>query len=144
VAIFDIDHFKLYNDHYGHLAGDEALRQVARYLGKTVRAGESMYRYGGEEFLLLTEDSCVDDVVTAAERIHRAVTDAAIPHNARPTTPPLVTLSCGVSCWTPRSTLSLPDLLHQADQALFEAKSSGRNRVHVSTGVEGVAIRAAT
>jgi two-component system cell cycle response regulator len=132
VALFDIDHFKLYNDHYGHLAGDEALRLVARCFDKATRAGEIVYRYGGEEFLLVTLDCNVDEAMAAAARICRVVTDAAIPHHARPSLPPVVTLSGGVACWTPGSSSSVPDLLHRADEALFRAKSAGRNRVHVA------------
>jgi diguanylate cyclase (GGDEF)-like protein len=132
MVLFDIDHFKLYNDFYGHQAGDETLRQVARCLDQAARADESIYRYGGEEFLVLLPDCSVDDAVGAAERIRQALTDTAIPHDARPTAPPVVTLSGGVSYWTPASALSMPDLLYQADEALFEAKSAGRNRVHVS------------
>ncbi len=128
IALFDIDHFKLYNDHYGHLAGDEALRNVARCLDGAARAGESLYRYGGEEFLLLLPD-CSDNAAVPAERIRRAVTELAMPHESRPTDPPLVTLSGGVASWTPPSTVSVTELLARADEALFEAKAAGRNRV---------------
>jgi diguanylate cyclase (GGDEF)-like protein len=132
VALFDVDHFKLFNDQYGHLAGDEALRQVARCLDKFSRADESLYRYGGEEFLLLLPDCNVDAASIAAGRLRRAVADMAVPHDARPTSPAVVTLSGGVSCWAVGSSLSLADLLQQADDALFQAKSAGRNRVHVA------------
>ena len=133
VAMFDIDHFKNYNDHYGHLAGDDALRHVAHTLDHAVRAGERIYRYGGEEFLLLLPDASPADATAAARRVHRAVTDTALSHDARPTPPPLVTLSGGVACWTPDTDLTSPELLQHADQALFHAKTSGRNRVHTAT-----------
>jgi two-component system, cell cycle response regulator len=132
VALFDIDHFKLYNDHHGHLAGDEALRRVARCLDKAVRAGEKVYRYGGEEFLLLLPDCTPTQAATAAARVQSAVTTAAIPHPSRPTTPPIITLSGGVASWTPGSQTSAPELVQQADDALFRAKSAGRNRVHTT------------
>jgi diguanylate cyclase (GGDEF)-like protein len=132
VALFDIDHFKLYNDHYGHLAGDEALRRVANCFDSTTRAGESTYRYGGEEFLVLMVDCDLDGAVAAAERIRRSVSEAAVPHDARPTQPPLVTLSGGVASWAQMSTASMDDLLGRADEALFAAKAAGRNRVHVA------------
>jgi diguanylate cyclase (GGDEF)-like protein len=131
MMLLDIDHFKLYNDHYGHQAGDEALRQLALCLSEAVREDESIYRYGGEEFLVLMPDCSVVDAAQAGERIRRAVTERAIPHGFRPTTPPVVTLSGGVSCWAPGSSHSAPELLHQADKALFEAKKAGRDRVHV-------------
>lgn len=133
LALFDIDHFKPFNDHYGHLAGDETLRQVARCFNRAVRGGERVYRFGGEEFLLLLVDCDEAAAVAAAERIRGAVTDAAMPHDARPTTPAMVTLSAGVTCWIPGSASSVDDLLQQADDALFRAKSAGRNRVHVAS-----------
>jgi diguanylate cyclase (GGDEF)-like protein len=131
MMLLDIDHFKLYNDHYGHQAGDEALRQLARCLSEAVREDESIYRYGGEEFLVLMPDCSVEDAAQAGERIRRAVTERAIPHGFRPTPPPVVTLSGGVSCWAPGSAHSAPELLHRADKALFEAKKAGRDRVHM-------------
>jgi two-component system cell cycle response regulator len=134
VALFDIDHFKLYNDRYGHPAGDEILRQVAQSLRATARAGESVYRYGGEEFLLLLPECTVDDAAMAAERIREAVKNMALPHLARPTQPPVVTLSGGVTCWLRQAALSVPELLQQADEALYLAKSAGRDRVVVAAG----------
>lgn len=131
VTLFDVDHFKLYNDHYGHLAGDEALRQVAQCFKMAVRAGERAYRYGGEEFLLLLPDCSMESARLAAERIRRTVASSVIPHDARPTPPPVVTISGGVTCWMPGSPWSTSDLLLRADEALFAAKSAGRNRIHV-------------
>jgi len=133
IAIFDIDYFKRYNDHYGHVAGDEALRQVSSCIDPIVRSGECAYRYGGEEFLVLMPDCGVgDDVARAADRMRQAVLEAAIPHKARPNEPHLVTLSGGVSCWVPGSRLSARAVLEEADQALFDAKTAGRNRIHVA------------
>jgi two-component system, cell cycle response regulator len=132
VALFDIDHFKLYNDHYGHLAGDDVLREVAQSLDHATRAGDQLYRYGGEEFLLLFHDATGDDAATAASRILEAVTDAAIPHAHRPTNPSVVTVSGGICCWTPGSDLSATELIHHADGALYRAKAAGRNRVELA------------
>ena len=130
VAIFDIDHFKLYNDHYGHVSGDETLRRVAACIDLAVRAGECAYRYGGEEFLLLIPDGERSDAIRiAAERIREAVSGAAIAHEARPSGPYRVTLSGGVSSWVPGSPVSPREVIEQADEALFRAKSSGRNRI---------------
>ncbi len=138
VALFDIDHFKLYNDHYGHVAGDDTLRRVAAEIDLVVRAGECAFRYGGEEFLLLVPDCDPgDSIVVTAERVRRAVAEAAIPHCAQPSAPPFVTLSGGVSCWTPGSSLSALEVIEQADEALFEAKSAGRNRVHAAASLGG-------
>lgn len=143
VAMFDVDHFKLYNDHYGHLAGDHALRQVAECLASSVRAGEVVYRYGGEEFLLLLPECDAEGAATAARRAVRTVFDAAMPHDARPTAPAVVTLSGGVSSWSPGSALEVRDVLHDADVALFGAKSAGRNTVHVAPVHEPVRLASA-
>jgi diguanylate cyclase (GGDEF)-like protein len=138
VALFDIDYFKRYNDHYGHVAGDEALRRVASCIDLIVRSGECAYRYGGEEFLVLMPDCGLSDhVANAADRMRQAVLEAAIPHEARPTEPHLVTLSGGVSCWIPGSPLSARAVLEEADQALFDAKTAGRNRVYTAPESEG-------
>jgi diguanylate cyclase (GGDEF)-like protein len=129
VTMFDIDYFKFYNDHYGHPAGDEALRQVSKCLNRVVRSGESVYRYGGEEFLLVMPKCDVDDAIAAAERVLHAVNLISIPHDARPSSPPIITLSAGVACHKPDSDLTIHDLIEHADQALYSAKLSGRNRV---------------
>ena len=131
VALFDVDHFKLYNDFYGHQAGDECLQRVAETMQRTSRAGERAYRYGGEEFLLLVPDCRqADSIVVTAERVRRAVADLGIPHEARPSDPTLVTLSGGVACWLPGSSVRAQDVIEEADAALYEAKSTGRNQIH--------------
>ena len=138
VALFDVDHFKLYNDYYGHIDGDEALRRVADTINRVSRTGERAFRYGGEEFLLLVPDCRpAEAVFVTAERIQQAVVDLALPHEARPSEPPFVTLSGGVACWTPESPLSPEMVVEQADAALFEAKSAGRNRIHAGASLEG-------
>lgn len=142
VALLDIDHFKLYNDHYGHLAGDKTLRQVAQCFTRSVRAGESIYRFGGEEFLLLLPDCSEVAAAAAADRIRRAVSDAALPYDVRQSTPAVVTISGGVACWTAGCAFSVDDLLQQADEALFEAKTAGRNRVQVAAASLGAAVSA--
>jgi len=129
VTMFDIDYFKFYNDHYGHPAGDEALRQVARCLNRVLRTGESVYRYGGEEFLLVMPSCSTDEAVAAAERVLHSVNLMGIPHEARPTSPATITLSAGVACHLPESQWTIHDLIEHADQALYAAKLSGRNRV---------------
>ena len=128
VAMFDVDHFKLYNDFYGHFAGDEVLRRVAQAIDASTRTGEVVYRFGGEEFLLVVDGDRAQ-TATAAERARRAVFEESIAHVARPGEPKLVTVSCGVSAWSPDGRPTLGELLRQADQALFEAKTAGRNVV---------------
>jgi two-component system chemotaxis response regulator CheY len=133
VALFDIDHFKRYNDHYGHLAGDDVLRRVAQCFQDVVRADERVYRYGGEEFLLLVNDGTLEGVAAAAERVRTAVAAIAVEHAFRPAPPDIVTLSGGVACWSGAGE-SPAELLQSADDALFGAKSRGRNLVLVSSG----------
>ncbi len=138
VALFDVDHFKLYNDYYGHIAGDEALRRVADTINTVSRIGECAFRYGGEEFLLLVPDcQPAEAILITADRIREAVVALGLPHDARPSEPPFVTLSGGVSCWTPGSPLSAEEVVEQADAALFEAKSAGRNRIHAGDSLVG-------
>jgi diguanylate cyclase (GGDEF)-like protein len=104
LLMIDIDHFKLYNDHYGHLAGDECLRRVSRLLGGGARrAGELVARYGGEEFVVLLPNTDLDLAQAIAQRCMEQVRAAAIPHGRSPTTD-ILTLSIGVACATRRGT----------------------------------------
>jgi diguanylate cyclase (GGDEF)-like protein len=136
IALFDIDHFKLFNDRYGHVAGDAALRDVAEAMDLVIRAGEGIYRYGGEEFLLLVPDCDITNMIFAAcERVRQVVVGLGIPHEARPSEPPVVTLSGGVSTWPTGSKVTAEDVVEQADAALYLAKSAGRNRIQVSRAV---------
>jgi diguanylate cyclase (GGDEF)-like protein len=128
VIILDLDHFKLVNDISGHLAGDEALRAVAAVLRAASRASDRLYRYGGEEFLVLTEDADPSGAATFADRLVSAVAGAAIAH---PSNEPygVVTTSAGFALLEPRGPESSDLALRTADAALFAAKAAGRNRV---------------
>jgi diguanylate cyclase (GGDEF)-like protein len=132
VVLFDVDHFKLYNDRYGHLGGDATLCAVVEDIAGVLRAYESVYRYGGEEFLVILADCDTDGAIAVAGRARQAVENAAMPHDCRPTLPLLVTVSAGVATWVPDCGLSTHDLIAQADAALYEAKSAGRNWVHAT------------
>jgi diguanylate cyclase (GGDEF)-like protein len=137
VALFDIDHFKSYNDCYGHAGGDQTLRRVAETMTRVSRTGERAFRYGGEEFLLVVPDCRpADAMLVTAERVREAVAGMAIVHEARPSTPPCITVSGGVACWTPGSPLSAQEVVEQADAALFEAKSRGRNQICAGASLE--------
>ncbi len=123
----DIDHFKNYNDTHGHLAGDAILRQVADLLRTTVRETDAVARYGGEEFLILLPETSKGAAIEVAEKIRAAVQARAFPFaDTQPGGG--LTLSLGVAtfsdAWAEGSAL-----IHRADQALYEAKRSGRNRV---------------
>ncbi len=133
VALLDVDYFKAYNDHYGHAEGDEVLRCFARCLASVTRTDECVFRYGGEEFLALFPDcASLEAASTAANRIRRAVAQAALPHAARPTSPEIVTVSCGVAWRGPEATWTSSELFALADAALYQAKSDGRNCVRTA------------
>ena len=125
VALFDVDGFKGYNDGAGHLAGDDALRAVAGALREGIRSGDAVYRYGGEEFLVLLPEQSLEAATLAAERLRAAVEALAIPHPAGG----VVTVSAGVAAG-----------LEAADQALYRAKEEGRNRVHAAAAEAGVRV----
>lgn len=129
LLLIDVDHFKSYNDHYGHQAGDECLRRVASTLaGETRRSGELLARYGGEEFVLVLPGVSAQEARAFAEKIRAAVNAAAMPHAHSPVAE-AVTISLGVASGTPRHASDADALLKEADEALYLAKSQGRNRV---------------
>jgi len=144
VALCDLDGFKSYNDTYGHLEGDEALRCVGAAITNQVRAGDGAYRYGGEEFLILMPDDTPDRAVVAMERLRLAIETLAIPHAGR-RPPGVVTLSIGIAGWFPQHGQTPAQVLEAADAALYVAKQHGRNRV-VAPGVDRsfIATREAT
>ncbi len=121
----DIDHFKRCNDTYGHDVGDMVLRHTARILSKQVRAGETVCRLGGEEFLILLPSAQAEMATVAAERIRAAIETNRVKCGDLELS---VTISIGVAERT-GATPSPEDLLKLADQALYEAKRTGRNRV---------------
>jgi len=130
VVLCDIDHFKAFNDHYGHLAGDQCLRDVATVLRHVVRREDDLVaRYGGEEFAVVLPVTVHRRALHMANAIRTAVEARGIAH-ARSPTADVVTLSLGVASWTPLHNASAPAaLLHAADEALYQAKARGRNRV---------------
>jgi two-component system, cell cycle response regulator len=127
-VLCDVDYFKLYNDHYGHLAGDEVLQKVAETIADHCRSGDTAYRYGGEEFLIILPEQSQESATDIADRLRRAVEDMRIPHEANDP-PGIVTISAGVATLSAGANKSADDLLGEADAALYHAKQSGRNRV---------------
>jgi diguanylate cyclase (GGDEF)-like protein len=127
VFLFDIDHFKHYNDTNGHLAGDELLRSLGELLKENVREEEIVGRYGGEEFLLVMPNVEKSLALRAAERIRAVVAAWDFPHRDRQPGG-CVTVSGGIAGW-PNDGDEVDALLHRADQALYQAKREGRNRV---------------
>jgi len=131
VALFDVDHFKAFNDTAGHLAGDHVLRSVAASLVEQCRQGDTVYRYGGEELLVVLPDQTLESATTAAERMRVMIEDLAIEH---PGLGPrkVVTVSAGISRFEPERGDSVAGLLERADTALYSAKEGGRNRAVAS------------
>jgi len=128
VIMVDIDYFKLFNDHYGHLAGDEVLQKVARLLQGTVnRAGDMVARYGGEEFCIILPNTEVAGGMEIAEGLRSAVRQAEIPH-LHSAVSSWVTISLGVSGSIPCASDSVESFIQRADSALYQAKANGRNR----------------
>ena len=124
----DVDHFKSFNDRYGHQAGDECLRQVAKALsGQADRGCDTPARYGGEEFSLILPDTDIDGAQIVAERARAAVAELGIPHSE--SIYGEVTVSLGVACMTPDEDNRSEMLIMAADRALYQAKKDGRNRV---------------
>jgi diguanylate cyclase (GGDEF)-like protein len=126
VAMIDIDHFKRFNDVYGHAVGDRALKTVARVLQRAVRRSDLVARYGGEEFVLLLRETEAGQAADRLEGIRRAV--EAEPLLTRASSPARITVSAGLASW-PEDGLTPADLLNRADQRLFDAKHRGRNRI---------------
>lgn len=130
VLFMDVDFFKRYNDHYGHLEGDTCLRELAQGIKDVIRDGEICARYGGEEFVVLLEDAGEDQAKIVAQRIRSAVRKLALPH-ASSDAASRVTLSIGIASGVPDEGCTVEALLRAADDALYRAKSMGRDRVEV-------------
>jgi diguanylate cyclase (GGDEF)-like protein len=129
LLMVDVDHFKLYNDTYGHQAGDECLRRVAEVLGATIRRGTDLAaRYGGEEFAIALSDTPEAGAPVVAETIRSRVEALGIPHAAS-SAAPHVTVSIGTATAVATEGSTLAELISAADRALYRAKSEGRNRV---------------
>ena len=127
----DVDHFKIYNDTYGHQQGDECLRQVARAIATcTRRPADFVCRYGGEEFAIILPHTHLEGAVKVAQSINIKVQELNLKHANSPTSS-IVTISLGVACTTPSRDSDAQYLIENADRALYKAKSEGRNRLAV-------------
>jgi diguanylate cyclase (GGDEF)-like protein len=128
VALLDVDHFKLFNDVYGHQEGDTCLTRIAQACkGSVVRAADCFARYGGEEFGIVIADAELPVATLVAERLRAAVEALQIPHAASPRG--FVTVSVGIASIVPRRGMRAHDLVERADRALYRAKGTGRDRV---------------
>jgi diguanylate cyclase (GGDEF)-like protein/PAS domain S-box-containing protein len=129
LLLLDVDYFKLYNDHYGHQAGDACLQLVANALRQHIgRPHDLLARYGGEEFVCLLPGTDREGVQAKAEELRQAVMALGLPHERSPVAR-VVTVSIGFASWIPTDHATPEQLLLAADAALYEAKNAGRNRV---------------
>jgi len=132
ILMMDIDNFKLFNDMYGHVAGDKCLQQVAMLLKHSLRRPEDFVaRYGGEEFVCILPDTAVEGALVIAQSILDMTNDEGIPHQAN-TCSSHVTLSIGVATYYGNEPSSGEAILKEADAALYQAKAQGKNRYVVS------------
>jgi diguanylate cyclase (GGDEF)-like protein len=121
LIMYDLDHFKRVNDTWGHLIGDEVLRRSAAIVKSQIRDPDTLIRWGGEEFLVIAPHTPLAGAVSLAEKIRKAIAAESFPEVGH------VTASFGVAEWEPGQSAEL--WLHHADQALYSAKNSGRDRV---------------
>ncbi|MCW8945149.1 MAG: diguanylate cyclase, partial [Sedimenticola sp.] len=130
IIMLDIDHFKEFNDHYGHLAGDSCLTRVARALTLPLkRPADCIFRYGGEEFIAVLPETDHDIALKLAEQLRTEVGRLLIPHDHNHSNHPYISVSLGVTTSVPGSRNGPTDLVQAADRLLYSAKNSGRNRV---------------
>jgi diguanylate cyclase (GGDEF)-like protein len=135
LILSDVDHFKAFNDCYGHQAGDDCLRRVAAALTSAGRRPADLAaRYGGEEFAIVLPGTALEGAVDVAKAVSRVIGGLAIPH-ARSAVDKSVTLSQGIVSLVPQKETTSEDLVQHADQALYQAKQQGRNR-YVLFGVK--------
>ncbi len=128
IIMLDIDHFKLFNDHYGHPSGDACLIRVAQLIRQTLeRPSDLVARYGGEEFIIVLPETTQGGAIVIAEKLRQAIQQLAIPHEKSPLG--RITASQGIATCIPNDPGALKSLIHQADEALYRAKREGRDRV---------------
>jgi diguanylate cyclase len=127
VALLDVDNFKRLNDTYGHAAGDEALRHLVRVVKETLRVIDTVARYGGEEFLILMPETTLESAAQTMTRLQRALTKHFFLHDNEKL---LITFSCGVAQRNQGEDQT--SLLKRADQAMYQAKHTGKNRVIIA------------
>jgi diguanylate cyclase (GGDEF)-like protein len=129
IVMMDIDHFKIFNDTWGHQAGDEALRHVVQVIGSLLRKNDFLGRYGGEEFVFLFDGADRHTGIAIAERVREAIAGQPVKLEAGPVS---ITASFGVAMSDPRNSMGghyIEALIRDADVALYQAKAAGRNRV---------------
>lgn len=135
LVLLDVDFFKKYNDSHGHVSGDECLRNVASAIGRCARRpADVSARYGGEEFAVVLPNTHAEGACHVAERIRAEVERLGLVHDGRGDGAGIVTVSAGVACVIPAASSPRVHLIETADAGLYEAKRTGRNRVHMLRG----------
>ncbi|MEH2255331.1 GGDEF domain-containing protein [Nostoc sp.] len=126
--MFDVDKFKLYNDYYGHLAGDNCLMRIAQTVQQTIhRPADLVARYGGEEFLVLLPNTDLAGAIKVTQSIQQAIHALAIPH-IQSDVKNMITVSLGITSGIPIWNIKPDILIASADKALYHAKQNGRDR----------------
>jgi diguanylate cyclase (GGDEF)-like protein len=134
--MLDVDHFKAFNDNYGHQAGDDCLVNLANALQEQLqRPGDMLARYGGEEFMIILPNTDGDGAAALGEKLRQQIEDLAIEH-AYSSTASAVTISVGAATVLPDANGTIEHLLREADIALYRAKQSGRNQVHSAPAIQ--------
>ncbi len=129
IILCDVDYFKLYNDNYGHQAGDSCLQQIAVVLSQSIRRpADTVARYGGEEFIIILPNTDTNGAIYIGEKIRKNVENLQLNHNYSPISD-YVTISIGVSTIIPTKEIVLREIIKSADQGLYKAKAKGRNCV---------------
>ena len=136
LLMIDIDHFKKYNDQFGHLKGDECLKEIATYLKTNLnRPGDFIARFGGEEFSIIMPETNLNGAIKFAEKIHSGIRELNIT-NPGSTVSKYLTISIGVASVVPVIEDSYMDLIYTSDKALYQAKNDGRNLIRSHEGLE--------
>ncbi len=129
LILLDVDYFKNYNDHYGHLAGDECLRQVSQGISQLLmRSQDLLARYGGEEFVVVLPHTSIEGAQKVAETIMDVIHDLNLPH-VKSLVSDRITVSIGIACVVPNLNIAVEMPISLADRALYQAKQEGRNRI---------------
>jgi len=138
LIIMDIDHFKVINDTFGHLAGDQVLKEIGRITQESIRTIDTVCRYGGEEFAVILPQTELEAACLIAERLRTSIAEFSFP-TGEEESPLMVTASLGVACWHGSGYLSKQgtELIQAADRALYAAKDTGRNRTCTAPNPQG-------